>query len=69
MSSLFVEGAPIIQIRRSNVHITFVAPESITISIALADFRAAVAQARRILVEHDARSAKVIPIKGKKPAH
>lgn len=69
MASMFVEGVPIIQIRRSNVHITFVAPESITICIALADFRAAVAKARRTLAEHDAKSAKVIPIRGKRPRH
>lgn len=38
MSSLFVEGLPVVQIRGNNAHITFVAPERITISIELADF-------------------------------
>lgn len=66
MSSMFVEGLPIIQIRRSNVHITFVAPEHITISIALADFRAVVQRAAKTLAEHDAKRADVVPIKRKR---
>lgn len=62
----FIDEAPEYEIRDKNMHIT---AGDWTMAMSLRNFELGMARASRVIAEHYAKRAEVVPIKGKRGRH